>query len=68
MSDKDFNPWWKKPNEFLKFDERDEFVRGAMGYRPNNQQEAMVGLLVAGYVNKKFDIPKAIGSVNDSRP
>jgi hypothetical protein len=40
-----------------------------MGYRPNNNQEAMFGMMIAGYTNQKFDIPKAIGKTsNDSRP
>ncbi len=69
MSDKDFNPWWKRPNDFQQFDERNEFIRGAMGYRPNNKQEAMFGMMIAGYTNQKFDTPQAIGKTsNDSKP
>ena len=68
MSDQNFNPWWKRVNEYLQFEEKDEFLRGAMGYRPNNKQEAMLGLLLAGYTNQKFDIPKSLGSKDDTRP
>lgn len=68
MSEKNFNPWWKHVNDYLQFEDREEFLRGAMGYRPNNKQEAMLGLLLAGYTNQKFDIPKSLGSKNDSRP
>lgn len=51
---KDFNPWWKKVNDYLVLEELKEFQRGAGGYRPNNRQEAMMGLLTSGYVNKTF--------------
>ena len=69
MSDKDFNPWWKHVNDYLDFHEREEFVRGAKGYRPNNRQESMMYLLVAGYTNQKFNIPKSLGkNSHDSRP
>jgi hypothetical protein len=68
MSEKNFNPWWKHVNDYLQFEDREEFLRGAMGYRPNNKQEAMLGLLLAGYTNQKFDIPKSLGSKDDSRP
>ena len=68
MSEKNFNPWWKHVNDYLQFEDREEFLRGAMGYRPNNKQEAMLGLLLAGYTNQKFDIPKSLGSKNDNRP
>jgi hypothetical protein len=68
MSEKNFNPWWKHVNDYLQFEDREEFLRGAMGYRPNNKQEAMLGLLLAGYVNQKFDIPKSLGSKDDNRP
>lgn len=68
MSDQNFNPWWKRVNEYLQFEDKDEFLRGAMGYRPNNTQEAMLGLLLAGYTNQKFDIPKSLGSKDDTRP
>jgi hypothetical protein len=67
MSDQNFNPWWKHVNDYLQFEERQEFLRGAMGYRPNNKQEAMLSLLLAGYTNQKFDIPKSLGSRNDSK-
>ena len=68
MSEKNFNPWWKHVNDYQQFDDREEFLRGAMGYRPNNKQEAMLSLLLAGYTNQKFDIPKSLGSKNDYRP
>ena len=68
MSDQNFNPWWKHVNDYLQFEERQEFLRGAMGYRPNNKQDAMFGLLLAGYTNQKFEIPKSLGSKYDSRP
>jgi hypothetical protein len=59
MSSKDFKPWWEKVNNYLEFQERDEFVVGVSGYRPNNKQEALMGLLLAGYVNNKFEKPEA---------
>jgi hypothetical protein len=68
MSDQNFNPWWKHVNDYLQFEERQEFLRGAMGYRPNNKQDAMLGMLLAGYTNQKFEIPKALGSNRDYRP
>lgn len=68
MSEKDFSPWWNKVNNYQNFDERQEFLRGAMGYRPNNRHEAMMAMYAAGYVNQKFNIPKSLGTSNDSRP
>jgi hypothetical protein len=59
MSSPDFKPWWERVNEYLSFDEREEFERGAMGFRPNNQFEVVIGMLKAGYVNKKFEKPQS---------
>jgi hypothetical protein len=58
MSSPEFAPWWKKVNDYLQFEERQEFLRGVGGYRPNNKQEAMMGMLSAGYVNNKFEKPQ----------
>ena len=54
-------PWWEKPNAFMGFDMRDEFIGGAAsaGYRVNSKQEAMMALLSAGYVRDSFSIPKS---------
>jgi hypothetical protein len=63
MFAKDFKPWWERVNDYYLFNEKDEFVRGATAYQPNNRQEAMVAQLVAGYVSdSRQQIPKAIGS------
>jgi hypothetical protein len=54
-----FNPWWKRVNDYLLFQEKEEFLRGVGGYRPNNRQEAMFGQLVSGYVRNQFQQPKS---------
>ena len=59
MSSPEFQPWWEKVNDFLSFEERQEFLRGASGYRPNNQQEVLFGMLKKGYVNNKFEKPQS---------
>jgi hypothetical protein len=59
MSPKDVKPWWERVNDYYLFDERQEFLRGATGFRPNNPQEALVAMYAAGYVNKSFAQPKS---------
>lgn len=58
MSNNDFKPWWEKVNEFLEFEERDEFLRGATAYRPNLRQDIMFSMMSQGYVRNKFDKPE----------
>jgi hypothetical protein len=54
-------PWWEKPNAYLGFELRDDFVAGAasIGYRVNSKQEALMGLISAGYMRNSFSIPKS---------
>lgn len=59
MFSSNFKPWWERANEYLSFDERQEFIRGAGGFRPNNPQEVILGMLRAGYVNNKFEKPQS---------
>jgi hypothetical protein len=54
-----FDPWWKKVNSYLNYQEIEEFKRGVSGYRPNNAQETLLGMLSAGYVNNKFEKPQS---------
>lgn len=59
MFSRESSPWWERVNDYLQFDERDEFIRGALGFRPNNKQEIIVGMLTAGYVRNTFAKPEA---------
>lgn len=59
MASNSFNPWWKRVNEYLQFHELEEFTRGVTGYRPNAKQDALLGLISAGYVRKSFDKPES---------
>jgi len=59
MSAKDFEPWWERVNNYIVFHELEEFKQGALGYRPNSRQEALMGLISAGYVRKTFEQPKS---------
>ena len=59
MSSNSFTPWWKKVNDYLSFEEREEFLRGAGGYKPNLAQDILVGMLSSGYVNNKFKKPQS---------
>jgi hypothetical protein len=68
MFAKDIKPWWERVNDYYLLDEREEFVRGATAYQPNNRQEAMVAQLLSGYVsNSKQQIPQSIGSKVERR-
>jgi hypothetical protein len=68
MFAKDIKPWWERVNDYYLFEEREEFVRGATAYQPNNRQEAMVAQLLSGYVsNSKQQIPQSIGSKVERR-
>lgn len=59
MSSPDFKPWWKRVNDYLSFEERQEFLRGANGYRPNLAQDILLSNLSAGYVPNKFEKPQS---------
>lgn len=59
MSSPVFTPWWKKVNDYLSFEERQEFLQGANGLRPNLAQDILLGNLSAGYVNNKFEKPQS---------
>jgi hypothetical protein len=59
MSSQDSKPWWEKVNNYLSFNEREEFLRGVGGFRPNNPFEVMMGMLNSGYVNNKFEKPQS---------
>ena len=54
-------PWWEKPNKYMGFETRDEFITGAasLGYRVNSKQESLMALIAAGYVRNSFSIPKS---------
>jgi len=66
MSIQEFRPWWERVNDYYIFHEKDEFVRGATSYRPNNRQEAMVAQLLTGYVSDRTpQIPKPIGKTGE---
>jgi hypothetical protein len=68
MFAKDIKPWWERVNDYYLFEEREEFVRGATAYQPNNRQEEMVAQLLSGYVsNSKQQIPQSIGSKVERR-
>lgn len=68
MFAKDIKPWWERVNDYYLLEEREEFVRGATAYQPNNRQEAMVAQLISGYVsNSKQQIPQSIGSKVERR-
>jgi hypothetical protein len=68
MFAKDIKPWWERVNDYYLLEEREEFVRGATAYQPNNRQEAMVAQLLSGYVsNSKQQIPQSIGSKVERR-
>lgn len=63
MPAKEIRPWWERVNDYYLFNEREEFVRGATAYQPNNRQEAMVAQLISGYVpNSRKQTPNPIGS------
>jgi hypothetical protein len=59
MSSPKFQPWWKKVNDYLSFEEREEFLRGAGGYRPNLPLDVLMGMISSGYVNNKFGKPQS---------
>jgi hypothetical protein len=65
MFAKDVRPWWERVNDYYLFEERENFVRGALGYKPNNKQEEIIAQIVAGNINTKHSIPKSIGKQSD---
>ena len=46
-------PWWQQIADMQSAQERDEFVKGMYGQRPNSQHTFLVGLL-AGYFGTKY--------------
>jgi hypothetical protein len=54
MLNTDWKPWWEKPNEFLLFNEQQNFVQGAVVYNPANRQNIMMSMINSGYVNSNF--------------
>lgn len=58
MRPADFKPWWERPNEYLSFDRRDEFVRGAAAYMPSQDFDIVMGMMKAGYVKKAPETPR----------
>lgn len=68
MFAKDTRPWWERVNDYYLFNEREEFVRGATSYQPNNRQEAIVAQLLTGYVSdSKQSLPQPIGRTVERR-
>jgi len=61
MSAREVKPWWNRVNDYYLFDERLRFNRGAIAYRPNNRQEALMAQMIAGYINAEFARPESIG-------
>ncbi len=68
MPNNEWKPWWERVNDYLLLEEREEFTRGAMAYRPNNKQDIMISLLGAGYINGKFAKPESIGKKSSEAP
>lgn len=54
-----FKPWWERVNDYLSFDERKEFLRGATSYRPSTKQDIMLSQIKAGYVRDTFVRPES---------
>jgi hypothetical protein len=46
-------PWYEQISDIHSANERDEFVKGMYGIRPNSQHTFLVGLL-AGYFGTKY--------------
>ena len=46
-------PWYEQVTNIHSASERDEFVKGMYGQRPNSQHTFLVGLL-AGYFGTKY--------------
>jgi hypothetical protein len=61
MSAMNVKPWWNRVNDYYLFDERKKFARGAVNFRPNNRQDALMAQMIAGYVNAEFATPKSLG-------
>jgi len=61
MSAYNVKPWWDRVNDYYLFDERDQFIRGAVSFSPNNRHEAIMAQIIAGYVNAKFAQPESLG-------
>lgn len=67
MFAKDVNPWWERVNDYYLFDERENFVRGALGYKPNNKQEELIAQIVAGNINSRYSIPQPLGKQSNEK-
>lgn len=59
MRPSDSKPWWEKVNDYLSFEERDEFLRGASAYRPSQEMDIIIGMMKAGYVKKAPQTPQS---------
>jgi hypothetical protein len=59
MSSPEFKPWWTKVNEYLAFQEKQQFTQGANGLNPNLRHDVLMGMLSAGYMNDKFERPQS---------
>ena len=67
MFAKNVNPWWERVNDYYLFEERENFVRGALGYRPNNRTEEMFSQLLAGNIKSKYSVPQSLGKQNNEK-
>jgi hypothetical protein len=59
MSSPEFKPWWTKVNQYLAFQEIQEFTQGANGLNPNLRHDVLMGMLSSGYINDKFERPQS---------
>lgn len=59
MSSPEFKPWWTKVNDYLALEEKQQFLQGANGIRPNLRHDVLMGMLSAGYINNKFEKPQS---------
>jgi hypothetical protein len=53
-----WKPWYEQVAEMNNQHEREEFIRGAFGFRPKEKNSIIVGL-IAGYVGGKVAAKKA---------
>ncbi len=59
-------PWYEQIADIHSAHERDEFVKGMYGLRPNSQHTFLVGLL-AGYYGTKYATKAMKKSRNEDR-
>lgn len=51
---KEWKPWWEKVSDFDTFQEKEQFIRGIAGAKPdNNKASTILFGLVAGYLGGK---------------